>query len=78
MATMNFSIPDDIKNDFNQTFANENKSAVVTNLLREAIAKAQRKQHMDAAIERILARLPQRTLVTDEAIRKAREDGRHQ
>ncbi len=27
MATMNFSVPDDVKDSFNQTFANENKSA---------------------------------------------------
>lgn len=39
MATMNFSIPDDIKERFNQTFANVNKSAIVASLLEEAIAR---------------------------------------
>jgi len=58
MGTMNFSIPDDIKEDFNRTFAHENKSAVVAKLLQEAIEKARRKQRSDAAIDRILARLP--------------------
>lgn len=77
MATMNFSIPEDIKNEFNQTFAQENKSAVVTNLLRDAIAKARRKQQSDAAIDRILGRLNQRSPVTDDAVIRAREEGRH-
>lgn len=76
MGTMNFSIPDDIKDDFNRTFAHENKSAVVANLLREAVEKARRKQRSDAAIDRILARLQQRTPVTDEEMRNAREEGR--
>ena len=56
MATMNFSIPDDIKDDFNRAFARENKSALVANLLRDAVAKAERKQQSDAAIARILPR----------------------
>lgn len=77
MATMNFSIPDDIKDAFNQTFANENKSAVVARLLKEAVEKARRKQQSDAAIDRILSRLQQRTPVTDEEIRRTREEGRH-
>ncbi|MFZ1445444.1 MAG: hypothetical protein WAS49_08200 [Candidatus Dechloromonas phosphoritropha] len=77
MGTMNFSIPDDIKDDFNQTFAHENKSAVVAKLLREAVVQARRKQQSDEAIDRILARLGQeRTRVSDEEIRRAREEGR--
>ena len=77
MATMNFSIPDDIKDDFNRAFARENKSALVANLLRDAVAKAERKQQSDAAIARILARLAHgRTPVSDEEIRRAREEGR--
>lgn len=77
MATVNFSIPEDIKNDFNETFAHENKSAVVAKLLREAVDKARRKQQSDAAIDLILERMQQRTPVTDDEIRQAREAGRH-
>jgi hypothetical protein len=56
MGTMNFSIPDDVKNRFNQTFANKNKSAIVTQLLEEAVAHAERKQQSSNAIQRILMR----------------------
>jgi hypothetical protein len=31
MATVNFSVPDDVKRAFNETFAGENKNAVLTN-----------------------------------------------
>ena len=55
MATMNFSIPDDVKERFNQTFVNSNKSAIVAQLLEEAIERAERKQRSDLAIKRILA-----------------------
>lgn len=55
MATMNFSVPDDVKDRFNQMFAHENKSALVTKLMQEAIARAERKAQSDAAFMRILA-----------------------
>jgi hypothetical protein len=55
MATMNFSIPDDVKERFNQTFVNSNKSAIVAKLLEEAIERAERKQRSDLAIKRIFA-----------------------
>lgn len=77
MATMNFSIPDDIKKRFNQTFANANKSAVVSQLLEEAIERAERKQQGDAAVQRILAGISNRTPITEEELRQAREEGRH-
>ena len=55
MAMMNFSIPDDLKERFNQTFVNSNKSAIVAQLLEEAIERAERKRRSDLAIKRILA-----------------------
>lgn len=56
MATMNFSIPDDIKERFNRMFADRNKSAIVAQLLDEAVAREERKQQSDQAIKRILLR----------------------
>ncbi|MEF8723865.1 hypothetical protein E4Q23_09840 [Candidatus Accumulibacter phosphatis] len=56
MATMNFSIPDDIKERFNRMFADRNKSSIVAQLLDEAIAREERKQQSDQAIKRILLR----------------------
>lgn len=37
MATINFSIPDEVKQAFNAAFAGQNKSAIVAELMREAV-----------------------------------------
>lgn len=74
MATMNFSIPDNVKEIFNQTFANENKSAIVTRLLQEAVAQARRKAQSDAAFKRILARRQTAPHVSTEDILQTRDE----
>ena len=40
MATVNFSVPDDLKAAFNAAFEGRNKSAVIAGLMREAIERA--------------------------------------
>lgn len=45
MATINFSVPEDVKADFNETFSYQNKSAVIVELMREAVARARNRQH---------------------------------
>jgi hypothetical protein len=74
MATMNFSIPDDIKDKFNQAFHGKNKSAVVADLMLEAIERKDKQQRSKAAIDRILERRQHAPTVTDEEIRAAREE----
>jgi hypothetical protein len=76
MATMNFSVPDDIKERFNRTFAGANKSAIVTALLEEAVERAERKAKRDEAIWRILSRMEERPIVSRAEIDDAREEGR--
>jgi hypothetical protein len=39
MSTVNFSVPEDVRQEFNQLFANENKSAILTRLMQQAIAE---------------------------------------
>jgi hypothetical protein len=36
MATVNFSVPDDVRDDVNSAFEGKNKSAVIAELMREA------------------------------------------
>lgn len=76
MATVNFSVPDEIKRDFNELFANENKSAVLTQLLRQAIEERRRQQRRAAAIDALLALRQDQPPATQEDIRRAREDTR--
>jgi hypothetical protein len=76
MATVNFSVPDDVKQAFNDAFEGQNKSAIVADLMREAVARAQAKARSQAAIERILKRRSSMPALSRAALRKARETGR--
>ena len=76
MATVNFSVPEDVKQAFNEAFQDQNKSAIIADLMREAVERAQRRQRQSAAIDRILELRAQTAPVSSEAIRTAREEGR--
>ena len=56
MATVNFTIPDNVEEAFNETFADANKSAIVADLMREAVEREHRRQASRAASARIRAR----------------------
>jgi Glu-tRNA(Gln) amidotransferase subunit E-like FAD-binding protein len=71
MPNVNFSVPEDVKEAFNTTFDGQNKSALMTSLMREAVERAQSQQ-------RILARRQNAPHITEEQFRAAREEGRPQ
>jgi len=76
MATMNFSIPDEIRDAFNREFSSQNKSAVIAGLMQQAIAGAEQQRRRQAAFERLTAARTERPALTDAATRAARELGR--
>jgi metal-responsive CopG/Arc/MetJ family transcriptional regulator len=76
MSTVNFSVPEDVKRSFDETFRGQNKSAIIAALMREAVERAERKQRHHRAIARILKRRKRAPQVTAEDIRVAREVGR--
>lgn len=77
MGTMNFSIPDDVKDKFNEVFKDENKSAVIAELMRRAVEDRERLQKDDSFADRVRANHARNTRTyTEDEIRKAREDGR--
>jgi len=76
MPTVNFSVPEDVKTAFNSTFEGQNKSAVIAELMREAVQRAQGQQRSQDAYQRILARRQSAPRVTDDQFRAAREEGR--
>jgi metal-responsive CopG/Arc/MetJ family transcriptional regulator len=45
VATVSFSLPDDVKDDFNKVFGKRNKSAVIADLMRKAVAEEKRRTH---------------------------------
>ena len=75
MATMNFSVPDGIKEAFNIAYQGQNKSAVIVDLMREAIERSERKQRSHVAILRIMDRRKHAPMISDDEIRAARHTG---
>jgi len=76
MATMNFSVPEDVKKQFDKVFAGKNKSAVLTQLMQQAIEERKREERRKRAIDHLLALREQAPRVTDKDIRLARTQGR--
>lgn len=76
MATVNFSVPDDVKEAFNATFDGQNKSAIIADLMREAIERAERRRRHVDAIDRILERRRRAPAITEKQFRAARHGGR--
>ncbi len=76
MATVNFSVPDEVKEAFQEAFAKENKSAVITRLMRQAVEEKRREQRRSAAIEALLDLRRKQKPVSDAEIARARQAGR--
>ncbi len=53
MATMSFSVPDDVRDKFDKVFEGHNKNAVVTTLLLHAIEEEERRRRSLGLVERL-------------------------
>jgi hypothetical protein len=76
MGTMNFSIPDDVKDKFNEVFEGKNKSAVITRLMVRAIDQEQRNRRSASFVQRLRQIRARARPVTEDEIRRAREESR--
>jgi hypothetical protein len=74
MATVNYSVPDEVKDAFNAVFAGRNKSAVIADLMVRAVEEEQRRKRRAQAIDRLLVRRSTKRPVTPEEARIAREE----
>lgn len=73
MATVNFSVPDDVKQAFNEEFSQENKSAILTRLMQQAVEKNRLRKRRHDAIDAILALREKQLAVSLDDISQARE-----
>ena len=76
MATVNFSVPDEIKEAFQETFANENRSAIIARLMKEAVEDRKRQERQAAAIDALLELRRKQRPASDAEIARARQAGR--
>ena len=76
MATMNFSVPEDVKDEFNRLFKGKNKSAILTELIRQAIRDERLLKQRREAFREIESRRSERPTLTMRQITAARKAGR--
>jgi hypothetical protein len=76
MATVNFSVPEEIKAAFQETFANENRSAIIARLMQEAVEERRRRQRRSVAIDALLDLRRRQRPVSKQQIAEARRAGR--
>jgi hypothetical protein len=76
MATVNFSVPEDIKKNFDKAFAGRNKSRVIADLMAQAIEEQHVQKRRSKAINALLVRRRTKRPVTAKQVRRAREAGR--
>jgi hypothetical protein len=76
MATVNFSVPAEVKVAFDKAFGDQNKSSIVAELMRRAV----RERHLQMRREKLFLQLgavrSQRPSLTSEQVHKARVVGR--
>ena len=76
MATVNFSVPDEIKAEFDRVFGAQNKSAIIAELMRRAIAEVKQRKRREDIFRLLTQRRRQRPSLSDEQIRQSRTSGR--
>jgi metal-responsive CopG/Arc/MetJ family transcriptional regulator len=76
MATVNFSVPDDVKAEFDKTFGGQNKSAVIADLMRKAVADAKLRNRRVDIFRTLTQRRTERPSLSDAQIRISRNSGR--
>jgi metal-responsive CopG/Arc/MetJ family transcriptional regulator len=76
MATVNFSVPDELKAEFDRVFGGQNKSAVIAELMRQAIADVTRRARREKLFNVLTQQRKQRPSASNEEIRSARTSGR--
>lgn len=76
MATVNFSVPDEVKEQFNRVFARENKSSVVARLMMQAVEERRSQRERVRAVNALLKLRRTRKPLTIKQFNEARRAGR--
>jgi hypothetical protein len=74
MATVNFSVPDAVKEAFNDVFTDINQCDIISDLMMRAVEDEKRRKRRGQAVDRLLARRGSKRPVTRDEIRSAREE----
>ena len=72
MATVNFSVPDEVKAAFDKAFGDQNKSSIVAELMRRAVREQQLQIRRERLFRQLSSGRASRPSVSGDAIRRAR------
>lgn len=76
MATVNFSVPDEVKEAFDAEFGDENKSALIAGLMRRAVLERQLQQRRQQLFRELTRGRSRRAPAGGAAVAEARRTGR--
>jgi Arc/MetJ family transcription regulator len=76
MATVNFSVPDDVKAEFDKAFGDQNKSSIVAELMRRAVKEQQLQIKREKLFRQLSATRPLRAVFSSEQTNRTRAAGR--
>jgi hypothetical protein len=76
MATVNYSVPDDVKELFNTAFAGANRSAVISGLMQHAAEHELRLKRRRESVDTLLAEHASAPQVPAGSVHAAREEVR--
>ena len=74
MAIINFSVPDEVKQEFDELFASESESTVLIDLMRRAIEERKRAQQRQTVFKRILQLRENAPTVSEAEVQRARDE----
>jgi hypothetical protein len=72
VATVNYSVPDEVKAAFDKAFGDQNKSAIIAELMRRAVRERQLQIRRERLFRQLGAARASRPSITSEDIRRAR------
>lgn len=76
MATVNYSVPEEVRDEFNRVFEGRNKSAIIAELMRRAVREERRRGEREALFRALTERRRSRPAARDRDIAAARRQGR--
>lgn len=72
MATVNFSVPDAVKAEFDKAFGKQNKSAIIAKLMRRAVRERQLHKRRERLFRQLSGSRDNRPSFTSAEVRRAR------
>jgi len=74
MATVNFSVPEEVKQAFNRSFSGRNKSAIIAELMMRAVEEERQAAVRARAMDELVRLRAETEPVAADRIRAARDD----